>query len=174
MIDQKAFMERSGALFGTVRDRYKKVLQKQAKRQKLPFTIDSKDILPFTLFEFRQWLAGSVGLGIVPCMFCQTPIDIINLSVDHRTPLRRGGGPELANLQICCKRCNEIKGDFTWQEFALIVQFMNGPAIHFRARLEGVLKNGHVGNMLRNFPRKQAGAVKALPQPALEFYEDDF
>jgi hypothetical protein len=39
------------------------------------------------------------------------------LSVDHIHPQSRGGGPEMANLQVLCKRCNSSKGARTMEEW---------------------------------------------------------
>lgn len=53
------------------------------------------------------------------CHYCGK--DIIDkkndLTVDHRTPVSRGGEYIEENLVICCKDCNQDKGDMTEEEY---------------------------------------------------------
>jgi hypothetical protein len=49
---------------------------------------------------------------------------------------------------------------------------MQGPGAPFRQRLEGVMRNGGIGNMMRNFPRKDVkGVKKPAKQEAIYFAE---
>ena len=48
------------------------------------------------------------------CFYCGTPEAS---TVDHVTPLSRGGTDSPANLVACCKRCNYRKGEKTGDEF---------------------------------------------------------
>ena len=38
-------------------------------------------------------------------------------SRDHKLPRSRGGGTDLANIEICCRRCKMEKGSLTPEEF---------------------------------------------------------
>ena len=38
-------------------------------------------------------------------------------TIDHKLPLSRGGSWKRYNLTCACKRCNELKGDMTAEEF---------------------------------------------------------
>jgi 5-methylcytosine-specific restriction endonuclease McrA len=40
-----------------------------------------------------------------------------HLTVDHLTPLSRGGADSAKNLVICCKSCNSSKGTKTAEEY---------------------------------------------------------
>ena len=59
----------------------------------------------------RQLLADHPQCGLLrgPLSFAA--------SLDHRTPIARGGRHELANLAVCCERCNRLKGQLTEGEF---------------------------------------------------------
>lgn len=47
-----------------------------------------------------------------------------NFACDHVQPTSRGGLFRLANLCVCCQRCNEIKGLLTADEFAALLALM--------------------------------------------------
>lgn len=168
------FKTRADALYESCRSRWRNKLQKGLPKN-VELDIAPGDILPFSRQEFYKWLWALTGLNAFPCVYCRTPIDILNLSLDHRTPLRRGGGPELENLGVLCVSCNSVKGEFTEDEFLLIVAFVDGPGAHIRARLEGVMKNGNMATMMRFFPRKK-GEKKSpkMKQTGLSFELREF
>lgn len=170
MLDHEAFRKRANRLFDDNRTRYRKVLHKAFVKAKLPPTaMPSPDkILPFTRAQFTKWLWDQMGLQVSLCPYFREPIDILTMELDHRTPLRRGGGPELSNLQCICKRANQVKGEFTHEEFLVIVAFFDGPAAYFRSRLEGVMISGGVGKVMKHFPRAKKGD-KPVAEPVLEF-----
>ena len=167
MLDTTQFEKRANQLFESCRDRWKKRLLKGLPKG---VTLKPDDILPFTRRDFHAWLWKQMGLQAILCKYCTAPIDILSMQLDHKTPLRRGGGPKLDNLQCICKGCNGSKGEFTDEEYTLIVAFMQGAGVMFRKRLEGVLRNGGVGNMLQRFPRKG----KKQTAKAEQYLEDDF
>jgi hypothetical protein len=171
MLSTKDFEKRANALFGSCRDRWRKVLQKGVPKD-VKIEIAPEDVLPFSRREFYKWLWGHAGLQAFPCPYCRAIIDVICLSLDHKTPLRRGGGPELANLQAICAGCNGSKGDFTHEEYSEIVKFMEGPGALFRQRLEGVLRNGGMATMMRFFPRDK-GKKKAPTKKQESLYFSD-
>lgn len=45
-----------------------------------------------------------------PCVDCGTWLE---LTVDHKMPVCRGGGNQLWNLVVRCRRCNRSKGTET-------------------------------------------------------------
>lgn len=47
------------------------------------------------------------------CFYCEADAS----HVDHKTPLKRGGSNDLANLVPCCVACNIAKGGMTAEEF---------------------------------------------------------
>ena len=168
MLTVDQFETRANQLFESCRTRYRKVLQKGLPKG-VALNIPADAVLPFSRRAFQQWLWQQMGLQAILCPYCRTPIDILTMQLDHKTPLRRGGGPELANLQCICKGCNGSKGEFTHEEYAALVAFMEGAGVLFRKRLEGVMRNGGMATMTRFFPRK---AKKEAAKPVQ--YLDDF
>lgn len=67
--------------------------------------------LDYTLRDVQQLLAEHPL-----CDYCRTPV-AWDASLDHRTPIARGGRHALANLSVCCRRCNSLKGALTEAEF---------------------------------------------------------
>ena len=169
MLDTTQFEKRANQLFESCRDRWKKRLQKGLPKG-VALNLKPDEILPFTRREFQSWLWKQMGLQAILCPYCRTPIDILSMQLDHKTPLRRGGGPELGNLHCICKPCNGSKGEFTHEEYSALVVFMEGAGVLFRKRLEGVMRNGGMATMTRFFPRK---GKKETPKPT-QYLEDEF
>ena len=172
MIDLKMYQKRVAQLYNDERKWWRKELEKQATKAGFVLDVALDEILPYTQAQFGKWLWTQIQLGVILCPYCGAPIDILSMELDHKTPKRRHGGPELANKHCICKKCNGSKGDFTHEEYVEIVKFMQGPGAPFRQRLEGVMRNGGIGNMMRNFPRKDAkGVKKPAKQEAIYFAE---
>ncbi len=51
------------------------------------------------------------------CVYCATPLDVHNATLDHVHPLARGGTHDPANVVAACGPCNRLKGDLLPQEF---------------------------------------------------------
>ncbi len=45
------------------------------------------------------------------CAGCGHPTAAFAFEIDHIKPRSKGGGNELANLQVLCRLCNSVKGD---------------------------------------------------------------
>lgn len=172
MLTQEQFKDRANKLYEDCRTRWRKRLEKGLPKN-VKLNLRPDEILPFDRLTFQKWLWRQLGLQAIPCPYCREPIDILSMELDHKTPLRRGGGPELSNLQCISERCNKVKGDLTHEEFEVLLVFMQGPGAQFRQRLEGLLINGHVGKMMRHFPKakkKPDGvAVPKKTQDSLNF-----
>lgn len=170
MLTTKDFEKRANQLFESCRERWKKKLQKGLPKG-ATLDIAPEDVLPFTRRRFQQWLWNAIGLQAICCPYCRAAMDVLSMQLDHKTPLRRGGGPELDNLQPICKGCNGTKGEFTHEEYSLIVLFMEGPGASFRQRLEGVMRNGGMATMMRFFPGRDKAKKKrpSKMQDSLEF-----
>lgn len=169
MLDIDQFRERGNQLYESCRSRWKnKLVKSLPKGVKLNLRPD--EILPFVRPVFIQWLWKEFGLQAHSCPYCTAPIDILSMQLDHKTPLRRGGGPEMENLQCICRRCNQIKGELTHEEFSALLLFMETGGGFFRSRLEGVLINGWQGGMMKFFPKGKKQPRETV-QPALNFQE---
>jgi hypothetical protein len=170
MIDFKMYQKRVAQIYNHDRERWRKVLSKGMPKGVL-LDIAPADVLPYTQAQFGQWLWTQIQLGAILCPFCGAPIDILNMELDHKTPLRRGGGMEFENRECICRRCNQVKGELCREEFILLVVFMQTDGAHFRTRLEGVLINGGVGRMMRHFPKAENKGKKPAKQEAIYFAE---
>lgn len=51
------------------------------------------------------------------CPYCWQPMHSRDKSLDHMEPLSRGGWHSLANVRVCCLRCNSRKGDTPYREW---------------------------------------------------------
>jgi 5-methylcytosine-specific restriction endonuclease McrA len=43
------------------------------------------------------------------CAYCFKPLDVV--TIDHFTPISRGGDNDIDNLVPCCQRCNSSKSN---------------------------------------------------------------
>ena len=55
--------------------------------------------------------------GTLTCYLCLNPITFGQDSLEHKTPLSRGGTNEYNNLAIACKKCNNVKHTRTEKEY---------------------------------------------------------
>jgi hypothetical protein len=58
-------------------------------------------VLPYTLDDLRSLVSPCLGRV---CCFCAEVLTERNFSLDHATPLCRGGGWATPNLVVCCLR----------------------------------------------------------------------
>lgn len=66
------------------------------------------------------------------CAYCGDTIGRKGGSLDHLTPVSRGGADTVGNLVLCCKPCNDRKGPRTATEY---VRDLVTAAIALRRRL---------------------------------------
>ena len=59
----------------------------------------------------------SVKGDVIVCPYCLKVIPPREYSIDHKTPLSRGGKTVKENLVVCCKKCNQEKGALTVEEY---------------------------------------------------------
>ena len=168
MLDMDQYRKRVAQLYSNERTRWRKVLGKGLPKG-VKLDIPSEQVLPYSQAALGKWLWSQIQLGAICCPYCNAAIDVLSMELDHKTPLRRGGGPELSNKQVICRKCNGSKGDFSHEEYSAIVTFMRGEGAYFRQRLEGVLRNGGVGLMMQRFPRQPKGGKARAVQSALGF-----
>jgi len=55
--------------------------------------------------------------GTLTCEYCSGDLDFGNDSIDHKTPLIRGGTNEFENLFVSCRLCNSRKNRKTEEEY---------------------------------------------------------
>ena len=61
--------------------------------------------------------------GYRVCQICYEPLGD-DVSVDHATPIARGGGHSWGNLLLTHRRCNSLKGQLTADEYGKLARFL--------------------------------------------------
>lgn len=51
------------------------------------------------------------------CMYCEEPVGLKNMHIEHLIPPKRGGSETLENKGGACGHCNSSKGNMTFDEF---------------------------------------------------------
>lgn len=51
------------------------------------------------------------------CFYCDEPVALEDMSIDHGTPRSRGGGHDPDNLFCACRSCNNVKRAQTTEEY---------------------------------------------------------
>jgi 5-methylcytosine-specific restriction endonuclease McrA len=108
-------------------DRYHALQQRLAeKRDRFNHVIQVGRDLPFSLAEFRdklrQLLDGEEGY--TRCHYCNRPLNIITLQLDHMVPISQGGELGWNNLCVACEPCNQMKGNVTAATFVRVLAFI--------------------------------------------------
>lgn len=70
--------------------------------------------------NFRQREKVRTTLKMKKCFYCKSKE---NLTIDHKTPLSRGGTDDLNNLQCLCESCNKIKSSVRHDEIKRIIKW---------------------------------------------------
>ena len=55
--------------------------------------------------------------GTLTCIYCLKPVEFGNDTLEHLTPLFRGGTNEYSNLAVACRLCNSRKRHMNYQEY---------------------------------------------------------
>ena len=64
-----------------------------------------------------QWWKQKLTEGA--CYYCQNAFSKEDLTMDHKTPISRGGTSTKGNVVVCCKPCNSEKKYLTPAEMIL-------------------------------------------------------
>lgn len=51
------------------------------------------------------------------CIYCESKLDYENATADHIVPISNGGNNCQVNLVVCCKDCNEERGNSEFKYF---------------------------------------------------------
>jgi 5-methylcytosine-specific restriction endonuclease McrA len=74
------------------------------------------------------------------CVYCGEELVQENISLDHQTPLARGGSSKISNLVLCCKSCNLAKGSLNDEEYEQLLKCISkweDGGKHLLGRLKG-------------------------------------
>jgi len=66
------------------------------------------------------------------CPYCPVVLTVENVSLDHAVPkarvARKSEQNVLSNLQCVCRECNQVKGEFTHNEFTRLLEVLDAEA----------------------------------------------
>lgn len=62
----------------------------------------------------KEFLDENVGAN---CIYCDVELDKENATADHIIPISDGGNNCQVNLVVCCKDCNNQRGNLDFKEF---------------------------------------------------------
>jgi len=93
--------------------------------------------------------------GTLTCYLCLEPIEFGKDTLEHKTPLSRGGTNEYNNLGIACQKCNFSKSNKTEEEYRRIifmamkaiekfVNAMNQSSFHWKKSIEVTAREGKI------------------------------
>lgn len=82
----------------------------------LPVTVAPEHSTHGTLWR-RLYLGQLHRMQSGMCHYCQKPTKRKDATIDHLTPLSRGGKDQPFNMAMACRGCNEAKDDQTVEEF---------------------------------------------------------
>lgn len=51
------------------------------------------------------------------CFYCKCELTLCESTIDHVVPKSKGGSNHVDNLVLCCKICNNKKGNMSKEEF---------------------------------------------------------
>lgn len=120
-------------------------------------------IIQFTKRDLEKWLWEDIGLSAALCPYCQGPMDILSLTLDHVVPRSLGGQFRLDNMQPICVDCNHRKGDMTHEGFTSLIDFARSILTPYdQGILLKRLADANAGSASRFFRDKK----NQQPQPA--------
>ena len=61
--------------------------------------------------EYLQWSKKP------KCIYCELPLTIENATSDHIVPISKKGNNCQVNLMVCCKDCNNERGDTSFSDY---------------------------------------------------------
>jgi 5-methylcytosine-specific restriction endonuclease McrA len=74
------------------------------------------------------------------CVYCGSPLDFENATLDHVHPLAKGGTHYPGNLVLACARCNRLKSDMLPHEFFARFPWAGMNFIHYARTVHRALK----------------------------------
>lgn len=70
-------------------------------------------------YEFLTYHIARMMLTTDRCYWCNEPLTLADMTIDHVIPMCRGGGHTQFNLVVSCLKCNQDKGSKTKMEWDL-------------------------------------------------------
>jgi 5-methylcytosine-specific restriction endonuclease McrA len=85
-------------------------------------------------FNNERFLELENKKGDLRCEYCNKPVTIYNIdrgskfnerdgaTADHKVPISKGGNKyDFNNLATCCYRCNQRKGNMSWEDWLVVI-----------------------------------------------------
>jgi HNH endonuclease len=124
--------------------------------------------LDYGLPELRTLVGAALG---TPCLYCGDKLRGRNFSVDHMTPLSRGGSFGFDNLQVICDVCNGVKGKATQREMSQFCEMGSHWPLEARSDFRRRLRLG--GTALSMF-RRPKRTDKSSGKPEVLMSNEEF
>lgn len=126
--------------------------------------------VPYMSESFASWLLAKIGCNAFLCPYCNAPLDVFSMTLDHDVPLGAGGTNETDNLVPCCSDCNTLKGKMTGEQYLLFRRLMR--QLHPAAEADVLqrLRSGAMGMRLS----QQMRAQKSKQKPSVVMADEPF
>lgn len=153
MISEKQFRARASKLYSSIKARSKPTYWKKG-RMKGRMRWQGTPV-PHTSEEFLAWLRERVGLNAFLCPYCNAPLDVLSMSLDHNIALKAGGSNCFINLVPCCGDCNNLKSKLTGQDYMQFRSLMRQLSPAAEANILQRLRSGAMGMRLSQQARNE-------------------
>jgi hypothetical protein len=161
MIEPKQVRERASKLFYDIKRRSAPTYWKSGR---MKGRVNKPEVpVPYTSDEFAAWLLTTIGCNAFLCPYCNAPLDVLSMTLDHNVPLRPGGN-ELPNLVACCADCNTLKGKMIGKDYLQFRRLMRELSAPAEANVLARLRAGALGQRLlweKQGKKKQPSVVMA-------------
>ena len=74
------------------------------------------------------------------CVYCASPLDTHNATLDHVMPRAHGGAHDAENIVAACGPCNRLKGDLLPHEFFIRFPWAGQNFVHYARSVHRALK----------------------------------
>jgi 5-methylcytosine-specific restriction endonuclease McrA len=146
VIEPKQVRERASKLYYDIKRRSAPTYWKNGRmagRMKWPGAP-----VPYSSETFATWLLTEIGCNAFLCPYCNAPLDVLSMTLDHSTPLAIGGDNEFSNLIPCCGDCNGLKHKLTGQEYLALRLALRTLPPNVEANVLARLRAGALGQRL--------------------------
>lgn len=167
MIELRQVRERASKLYYDIKKRSEPRLGKSGRREGK--IIRPAIPVPYSSEQFATWLLQTVGCNAFLCPYCNAPLDVLSMTLDHGIPIAMGGGNDFPNLVPCCADCNTLKGKLTgdqYRDFRSIMRANMDPAAE--AEILARLRAGALGQRLlwqKSAEKKSKSSVVTIDEP---------
>lgn len=146
MIEPKQVRERASKLYYDIKRRGEPKLWKNGPKTgmvRMPAIP-----VPYSSDEFAAWLLVKIGCNAFLCPYCNAPLDVLSMTLDHGIPVALGGGNELPNLIPCCADCNTLKHKLTGPEYLELRRKLRELPPNIEANVLSRLRAGALGQTM--------------------------